>query len=96
MAARELGATWRAYASSIREGREPGIPAQAAMLDVCAGQLEDELTREADLSPNDVHCDTCGAAPGDQCLTPSGAPTTHHRDRRANAQVIARHMRVSR
>ena len=39
----------------------------------------------------EVHCDTCGARPGDGCLTPTGTPARAHQDRRANAQVITRH-----
>lgn len=42
----------------------------------------------------DVHCDTCGARPGEACTTPSGRPADRtHSDRRANASVINRHMR---
>ena len=42
----------------------------------------------------DVHCDLCGARPGVPCTTPSGKPAERaHNDRRANAEVIGRHLR---
>lgn len=42
-----------------------------------------------------VHCDLCGAQPEEPCATvPSGKPAVRtHNDRRANAEVIDRHMR---
>lgn len=44
------------------------------------------------LTPAQVHCDTCGSVPGVECRTPSGKPADFHQDRRANAQVISRHL----
>ena len=42
----------------------------------------------------DVHCDTCGALPGNPCVTPTRGPAERtHYDRRANAEVIGRHLR---
>ena len=67
---RDLSTTWRNYAKAIRDQRKPGTPAQASMLDVCAAQLEDVLTREVtdhkhyyrDQADGWIRCD-CGATP---------------------------------
>lgn len=50
---------------------------------------------DIDLTPIDVHCDTCGAVPGNTCQTPAGSPARPHQDRRANADVINRHLRYT-